>query len=85
MKSVCREKTQPAPAEAGVVVLPPPRVNLNNLQALRREMGRVYRDSRAGIVPAQDGARLIFMLGEIRKIFADEDLEQRITRLEGNL
>lgn len=68
---------------AQVVVLPAPRaVNLHNLEAVRREMARVYRDMRSGAVASQDGARLVYVLGEIRKMFEVCDLEKRIQALE---
>lgn len=65
------------------MVLPAPRINLNNLDGLRREMARVYRDMRGGRVPTQDGARLVYVLGELRRVFEVCDLEKRIAALEG--
>lgn len=69
--------------QAALVVLPAPRINLNDLDGLRREMARVYRDMRGGRVPSQDGARLVYVLGELRKVFEACDLEKRIAALEG--
>ncbi len=66
-----------------VVVLPAPRINLNDLDGVRREMARVYRDMRGGRVHSQDGARLVYVLGELRKVFEACDLEKRIKALEG--
>jgi hypothetical protein len=71
------------PANGGLEVLPPPRLNLNNLEAVRREMARVYRDMRGNTITTQDGARLVYVLGELRKVFEAVDLEQRIAALEG--
>lgn len=65
------------------MVLPAPRINLNNLDGLRREMARVYRDMRGGRVPTQDGARLVYVLGELRRVFEVCDLEKRLAALEG--
>lgn len=69
--------------QAGLVLLPAPRINLNDLDGLRREMARVYRDMRGGRVPSQDGARLVYVLGELRKVFEACDLAKRIAALEG--
>lgn len=73
----------PSGKQAGLVLLPAPRINLNDLDGLRREMARVYRDMRGGRVPSQDGARLVYVLGELRKVFEVCDLEKRLAALEG--
>lgn len=64
------------------MLLPAPRINLNDLDGLRREMARVYRDMRGGRVHSQDGARLVYVLGELRKVFEVCDLEKRLAALE---
>lgn len=65
------------------VVLPAPRaINLHNLDAVRREMARVYRDMRLNQIDSHDGARFVFALSQIAKMFEMCDLEQRIGRLE---
>ncbi|MDH6301752.1 hypothetical protein M2128_000669 [Polynucleobacter sphagniphilus] len=58
------------------------RLNLNNLDSVRREMSRVYRDMRGGTIATQDGTRLVYVLSELRKIFEVCELERRIDRLE---
>lgn len=73
----------PGGRKSGLVVLPAPRINLNNLDGVRREMARVYRDMRGGRVASQDGARFVYVLGELRKMFEVCDLEKRIAALEG--
>lgn len=67
---------------APVTVLPAPRVNLHDLESVRREMAKVYRDMRVGTISTQDGARLVYVLGEIRKMFEAVELEKRIAALE---
>ena len=61
---------------------PTPRLNLNNLDSVRREMSRVYREMRGGTIATQDGTRLVYVLSELRKIFEVCELERRIDRLE---
>ena len=62
---------------------PTPRINLNNLDGVRREMSRVYRDMREGSIATQDGTRLVYVLTELRKMFEACNLERRIEHLEG--
>ena len=40
---------------------------LNSLPAVRREMIRVYKDTRTGVIPASVGSKLVFMLLTISK------------------
>ena len=68
----------------GLVVLPTPRLNLNDLDGVRREMARVYRDMRQGSVATQDGARLVYVLGELRKMFEITELERRLAAIENH-
>lgn len=65
-------------------VLPAPRLNLNNLEALRREMSRVYRDMRTNQIETQDGTRLVYVLAEVAKMFERCELEARIAELESH-
>jgi hypothetical protein len=60
-----------------------PRINLNDLDGVRREMARVYKDMRLGAVYPQDGARMVYVLGELRKMFEVCELEKRIEALGG--
>ena len=48
-------------------------VNLSSLEKVRFEMSRVYRDARAGAIEAGDATKLVFMLGEIVKVFKAEN------------
>ena len=43
------------------------RPHLTTFRDVRREMGRVYRDVRAGRLLSQDGTRLIYMLQAIAR------------------
>ena len=82
-----KDRTTGQPQEGqptGLVVLPAPRLNLNDLDGVRREMARVYRDMRQGSVATQDGARLVYVLGELRKMFEITDLERRLTAIENH-
>lgn len=63
--------------------VPTPPINLHDLEAVRREMARVYRDMRGHQIDTQDGTRLIYALSQIGKLHEAVELEQRITLLEG--
>lgn len=49
---------------------------------VRREQSRVYREARGGMMDKQDAAKLIWMLGEIRKSIETHEIEQRLSDLE---
>jgi len=55
---------------------------LNTLQAVRRELSRVYREARTGKIDTADASRLGFLLVSLAKIMESSDLEQRIEALE---
>lgn len=71
-------------AETGEPIPPPPAsaINLHDIAAVRREMGKVYRDARAGKIDSQDGTRLVYILTQIAKLHEAEELERRVQQLE---
>lgn len=84
--------------EAGVNYLPealegqgkllaptPPKIDLRDAHALRRELASVYRDMRAGRIETQEGTRLAYVLDLIRKAFETEDIKRRIELIEQTL
>ena len=62
--------------------VPTPPINLHDLEAVRREMARVYRDMRGGKIDAQDGTRLVYVLAQIGKLHEIVEVEGRIVELE---
>lgn len=58
------------------------RAKLDTLQDVKREMAKVYRESRSEIIDAQTGTKQIWMLQAIGKVISDSDLEKRIEVLE---
>ena len=77
--------SSPNPNKSNEEVEPTPRLNLNNLDGVRREMSRVYRDMRDGSLASQDGTRLVYVLGELRKLFEVCALEKKLIELEDRL
>lgn len=60
----------------------PRRLSLRDIDAVRREMSRVYRDARRGQIESTEAARLVYILGELRKTFEVSVLERRLAALE---
>jgi hypothetical protein len=67
---------------------PPPRrcrPDLATLSAVRREMGRVYRDMRAKKIESQHGTRLTYVLTAIGKLIEGSEIQKRVEALEQRL
>ncbi len=67
--------------------LPPPkgaryRAKLDTMQDIRREMAKLYRESRSGVLDVQDATKLTWMLQAVGKVIEGSDLEKRIEKLE---
>ena len=58
------------------------RAKLDTLSDVKREMARVYRESRSGILEPTDGTKFVWMLEKIGKAIESGDLEARIEKLE---
>lgn len=58
------------------------RINLSSLEDIRREMSRVYRDMRSGEIAATLGTRLVYVLGEIIRVFEASKVDKRLHLLE---
>jgi hypothetical protein len=68
--------TSPKPAVVG---------RLDSLPRCRRELVRLYREARRGVLATQDATRLAHIVGLVGRMIADsglEQLEQRIASLE---
>ncbi len=61
---------------------PPPRINLSTAEDIRREMARVYRDSRLNNIASAEGTKLIYMLSQILKAHEVFVLEKKLSELE---
>jgi len=61
---------------------PHPRINLSTSEDVRREMARVYRDSRTNRISPQEGTRLVYMLLQILKAHEIYILEKKLSELE---
>ena len=61
---------------------PTPRINLSTSEDIRREMARVYRETRCNKILPTNGTKLVFMLMSILKAYEVSEMEQRLTDLE---
>lgn len=61
---------------------PPPKIDLRDAHAIRRELAAVYRDMRAGSIEPQDGTRLAYVLDRLRTAYETAVLQDRIELLE---
>lgn len=61
---------------------PPPKIDLRNAEAMRREMASVYRDARAKRINTQDGTRLMYMLNMLLRAYEIEVHQKRLEKLE---
>lgn len=66
----------------GTAAPTPSEIPLSSAVDVRREQAKVYREARGGNLDKQDAAKLIWMLGEIRKSIELEEFERRISELE---
>ena len=55
---------------------------LSQQRFIRKELGKVYRQVRRGEIPADEGSKMTYMLSNLSKILAAEELENRIDTLE---
>jgi hypothetical protein len=61
------------------------RVRLGSVGDTRREMGKLYREMRSGVMDTAKGCKLAFVLQSLGKLIEVETIEQRITALEGKM
>jgi hypothetical protein len=61
---------------------PTPRINLSTSEDIRREMAKVYRETRCNKIIPTNGTKLVFMLMSILKAYEASEIEKRLTDLE---
>lgn len=59
-----------------------PRINLATSEDVRREMSKIYRETRGRKIPAQEATRLIYVLTQILKAHELVFIEKRLAQLE---
>jgi hypothetical protein len=61
---------------------PTPRINLATSEDIRREMARVYRETRCNKILPNNGTKLVYMLISILKAYEATEIERRLKDLE---
>ena len=61
---------------------PLPRINLSTSEDIRREMARVYRETRFNKILTNNGSKLVYMLINILKAYEVTEIEKRLVDLE---
>ena len=61
---------------------PHPRINLSTSEDIRREMAKVYRETRCNKIIPTNGTKLVYMLINILKAYEVTEIEKRLTDLE---
>ena len=61
---------------------PHPRINLSTSEDIRREMAKVYRETRCNKILPSNGTKLVYMLINILKSYEVTEIEKRLTDLE---
>jgi len=61
---------------------PTPRSNLSTSEDIRREMAKVYRETRCNKILPSNGTKLVYMLVNILKAYEVTEIEKRLTDLE---
>lgn len=59
-----------------------PRINLSTSEDIRREMAKVYRETRCKKILPSNGTKLVYMLINILKAYEVTEIEKRLTDLE---
>jgi hypothetical protein len=75
-------KSPLAPEDIEGIEYPTPRINLSTSEDIRREMARVYRDSRLNKIASNEGTKLVYMLSQILKAHEVFVLEKKVSELE---
>jgi len=65
-----------------VLDYPTPRINLATSEDIRREMAKVYRETRCNKIMPTNGTKLVYMLINILKAYELTEIEKRLTDLE---
>ena len=61
---------------------PLPRIHLSTSEDIRREMARVYRETRFNKILPNNGTKLVYMLTNILKAYESGEIEKRLVGLE---
>ncbi len=70
------------PTDTEILDDPLPRINLSTSDDIRREMARVYRETRFNKIPHANGTKLVYMLTNFLRAYESTEIEKRLAELE---
>ena len=70
------------PTDTEILEEPTPRINLSTSENIRREMARVYRETRFNKILPNNGSKLVYMLVNILKAYEVTEIEKRLVEVE---
>lgn len=70
------------PTDTEIIEDPTPRINLSTSDDIRREMARVYRETRFNKILPNIGTKLVYMLINILRAYEASEIEKRLVDLE---
>lgn len=70
------------PIRSEAELYPYPRINLSTSEDIRREMARIYRETRSNKISAAEGTKLIYILAQILRAHEVYSLEKRLINIE---
>ena len=82
MKTKSTEHSPVCPVDTSLDSDPTPRINLATSEDIRREMAKVYRETRCNKILPSNGTKLVYMLINILKAYEVTEIEKRLTDLE---
>lgn len=82
MSTSCTKKMPKDIVATGLCDLGTPRINLSTSEDIRREMAKVYRETRCNKILPNNGTKLVYMLINILKAYEITEIEKRLTDLE---
>ena len=84
---MAQEKQSPVTIDGGTgsPIPTPPKIKLNTIDDVRREMAAVYREARDGTLDISNAGRLAYVLTGIGKLIEIEQVEKRLDDLERKL
>lgn len=68
--------------KTGAITPAAPKINLSNLDDVRLEMARVYREMRGKTLESGEGARLVYVLQQLAKLHETVEIARRLAALE---
>ena len=82
MKTKSTEHSPIRPVDTSLDCDHTPRINLATSEDIRREMAKVYRETRCNKIMPSNGTKLVYMLISILKACEVTEIEKRLTDLE---